>query len=129
MKHRLGSAVVAATCALGACSPSTDGPGTCTGQTPAAPAATGNVVRDEAIATEFATIDRFLGRYLRGDVPTYAGAAYVEETAGLTSDKPLPISTAQAVAALALEGDTATLTVADPVIIDGSSSPRRRVTR
>jgi|GEM_PF-3374767 len=92
----------------------TAGGGACAMRTPSPPALNGNAVHDTAVTEEFARIDQFLGRYLRGEVPTFMGPASVAETTGVFGT-PGSISTPAAVAAVIIDGETATLTIADPV--------------
>jgi len=86
----------------------------CAMRTPSAPALNGDAVHDTAVTEQFARIDQFLGRYLRGEVPTFMGPASVAETTGVFGT-PGSISTPAAVAAVIIDRDTATLTIADPV--------------
>lgn len=85
----------------------------CAAHTPGAPELNGDIVHDTAVTQEFTSLDQFLGRYLRGDEPTYEGTASITETLGVFG-APGAVATAHAVAALIIDSDTATLTVADP---------------
>src|SRR5690242_16375072 len=129
MSRQFGPFVLAAACVVSACESvagtsnagnagGEDGGGrqdttplACAAHTPGAPALNGDVVHDTAVTQEFASLDQFLGRYLRGDVPTYEGTASITETLGVFG-APGAVGTAHAVASLIVDSVTATLTVA-----------------
>ena len=90
---------------------SADGSLACTAKTPAPPAPTGDAVRDTAQANEFMFVDAFVGAYLRGDNPIYAGVASATDTSG---NAPLAFSSSSAIAALVIDSNWAILTVASP---------------
>jgi len=59
-------------------------------------------------------VDAFVGAYLRGDNPIYSGAASATDSAGPYGNDPAAFSTGNAIAALVIDPDWATLTVASP---------------
>jgi hypothetical protein len=88
-------------------------PASCASQTPATPPPSGDVVADMAVAQSSTYLDQFLGRYLRGDVPTYSGTASADDSSALLGAR-LSFSSTSAVAALTFDADWAILTVASP---------------
>jgi hypothetical protein len=107
---------IATVCGLACSSSSLPGNTACTKTAPSAPAATGDVVRDMAQATEFAFVDGVVGGYLRGDNPAYVGTASATDNSG-TLGGPLSFSTTNAVAAVVTGGGLpgwALLTIASP---------------
>ena len=92
----------------------TDGSLACTAKTPVPPALTGDAVRDTAQANEFMFVDAFVGAYLRGDNPIYAGVASATDSSGPYGNDPLAFSTGNAIAALVIDSDWAILTIASP---------------